>query len=66
MTCLPKLHMNWKIKGKGKSPKVKIATLHPVMGKILVCIALCVCIVTSRKKMLFTDAGEIEHVYLAA
>lgn len=50
---------------ENKSPKVKIATLHPVMGKILVCIALCLhCRI--QKKMFFTDDGEVEHVSFTA
>lgn len=51
--------MNW------KSPEVQIATLHPVMGKSLVCSALCLhCHI--QKEVLFTDDGEVEHICLTA
>lgn len=50
---------------ENKTPKVKTATLHPVMEKILVCIALCLHY-HMQKEMFSTDAREIEHVCLTA
>lgn len=46
---------------ENKNPKVKIATLHPVMGKILVCTVLRLH-GHIQKKMLFTNDGEVEHI----
>lgn len=50
---------------ENKSLEVHIATLHPVMGKSRVCIALFLhCHI--QKEVLFTNDGEVEHMCLTA